>query len=251
MNNDIKKLDIIIDSSKRNTSLYTSPSYFVYTFQNYLNVVHRVTLRNCSIFNTSYSVNNNNNTMKITTTSSYMITIPNGNYNPSTLSTALQLALNTSVSGYTFTVSANTTTNKFTITATAGGTFTYNASSYPLNSLLLGYNPVDVGPNTTFTSNNVYLITPTPYYYLSIKEFPTLSETNSNNNVLGVIYNNVPSGSLLSFNSNCGPIFTRDFTDLNVTNLKNMSIQLLDSNYNQVDLNNINYLLEFEIYFKK
>lgn len=231
---------VVIDSSKRDASLYPSPSHFVYPVT-ILPGVTQVRLRNYAIFNSSYVVNPNNNTFVITVaTVDYTITLTPGNYTSATLAIELAARLNASGAA-TYTVTDGASTYKYTIGATAATTFKFAAAPYAAK--LLGFAAANV-TGTSVTSTNAYSVLITPCYYLQIQEFQTNVEAPCP--LYTTIINNTAAGNLLSYSGS----YYHTVADLGAPkNIGALTIRLLDYNFSQVDLNGVNWLmiLEFDV----
>lgn len=239
----MSKISIAVNSATVNQSLYPNAGSFVYSIQSSLNKVSRVALKNVSIYNSAYAVNSYNNTLKINTASTnYTATIVNGNYSLTAFATALQTALNTSGSSSTFTVTANTANFTLTITSTLSCTFYF--ATYPLNAALLGFSPTTLS-GVAVTSNFVVNLSTIPYYQLYIKEVPNQYQYNGN---LGIIYNNVSAGALLSNPNPCNYLIDVDVKP--TINLSILTIMLLDNNGNIVNFNGTQLILDFDFFIE-
>jgi hypothetical protein len=92
--------------------------------------VTKVNLVNYSIYNTSYTINANNNTISVVSSgATYTTALPNGFYTASNLAAQLQNTLTNSINKVTWTVSYSSSTGLFTITSSS--TVTINFASYP------------------------------------------------------------------------------------------------------------------------
>ena len=131
---------------------------------------------------TWYTINNNNNTFKLNDgAGTTVVTLPIGNYDSSSLATALGTALTTASAGsHTFTVTYASLTQKFTIVSNqTSGSFTFTMAPSDMiegnfdPSIMLGMNRVDtsstysVGFPATLISPNVALITGPNYLYVN------------------------------------------------------------------------------------
>ena len=237
---------IIIDSSKRNTALYSLNNNFVYnTNRTYYNP-KKLSLISAIICNSQYIINSNNNQFNLTYSCTlYTATITQSNYTPTSLATALQTALNNLSIG-TFTVTANTNTMQFTITST--NSVVFNFSKNTLLSQLLGFPTTDSTSVTTITSTNAYTINTTRYYKIYINELNNNYDTNINNSFNYIILNNVNSGEYLYLTDINNVNNTHEINIRNI-NLNTLNIKLYDEWDNLVELNGIDYILIFKIYY--
>jgi hypothetical protein len=132
-----------------------------------------------------YVVNNDNNTFILTETGSTIVTLPVGNYNSSTLCTALETALTTAstfLGSRTYTVTYSSITQKLTVTASTGTftlTFGTGTDSGQYNPrLVLGF-----GPGANSSSGSVLVapytaqISGPNYVYLNCTQIGGITDT--------------------------------------------------------------------------
>lgn len=208
----------------------------------YTEQISSIELVNWCIYNSSYIINNNNNTFVFTVGSTrYSVTIPQGNYTSSGLATVLQTQLNniTGTTGITWSITDVSSRMKYQITTNAS--VTINWSQMPFLSSVLGFRNVDLS-GSSFVSDGVYQVTTTPFYYIVIKEIPSTNISKYNN--FTVLYNNVASGSLL----------TRDIAShtygsyfKNKTSLSSITVEIRDKDYQLIEMNGVPWMLEFQI----
>ena len=243
----MKESIIIIDSSKRNTTLYPVNNSFKYNTNKTYSNPTKISLLSAIICNSQYVINSNNNLFNLTYSSTlYTATIPQSNYTPSSLSTALQTALNgLSVPSTTFTVSVNLNTMQFTITST--NAVVYNFSLNTQLSQILGFQVTNSTSTTSITSTNTYTINTTRYYKLFIREFNNNYDTNISNSFNFLILNNVNSGEYLYLTDINNVNNTHEINIRNI-NINTLTIELRDEWDNLVLLNGNDFVLIFKIY---
>lgn len=231
---------LYIDSSTR-SSIYPSSSQFRFNINGGVNRGLGILLRKYVIWDSSFIVNQYNNTFTINDgVVTYTITLSQGNYNPVQLASLLQSSLNNTGAPYSWTVTYNSATNGFTITCTTS--CTYYFTSYPLAGKLLGFTANASG--TSVSSNVPALLGTTGFYYLCFTNVP--SANIQGNRYSFVIPNNVALGSLLTSNNE----LVSDLLDFNSElSFQYLDIELRDCNYNLVVLNS-DWQLELDIVTK-
>lgn len=237
---------IIVDSSKRNQEIYPNNSDWVYKCQSNYIKPKKFKLVAGIIPNTQYIINGNNNILSLTYSSTnYNASIAIGNYTSSTLSTALQTALNNAnVPSTTFTITNNSTTSTYTLNST--NAVSYNFSNNPSLAKILGFSNVNTSSSTSLTSTNSYRVNTTTLYKIHIKEIQSQYDTNMDLNFNFIVLNNVNSNEYLYIYPDVNNVANEiDITyDINITNLH---IKVYDENNNLIQLNN-DYVLIFEVY---
>ena len=232
--------------SKQNGSM---SSFILFNFQGLLKEEPNILRSYISVVNAQfpvsfYTINATNNTLTYiynvpTSIIKYTISIASGNYNASSLITALTTAFTTNT--VPMTISINKLTGKLTFTSSLNYSF-YQSS----NSMM----PVLGFSNTsTFTSASYILTAPYPLNLLGIKVISIksailaisayTSETLGFSNTLATIPINVPSFDLVSHSSNND----LDKHILRVKHIDAIDISLMDENENLIDFNNIDWTL--------
>jgi hypothetical protein len=227
-----------VSSSQRGSA--ETASNFRYTLKSPIMNVVGATLRYANVYNTSYVVNANNRTfIAIASATNYTITLTPGNYTSQTLATELQTKLN-AVVPLVFTVTYSTVTNLFTFSAPTA--FSFNLVGSAPVARLLGLAAAIVASSGTgpalLVSTRIPVVAKTPLYYLQVAELPSLSD--SPNPCFGVIYNPAESNDLLCVTEQVICQELRHPVDL-----YSVSVRLLDSDFNECDLNGVDYFLEF------
>jgi hypothetical protein len=197
--------------------------------------ISKMKLLKSIIPNSMYIINTNNSSLFITQGGTDIeIILPVGNYNPSTLCTMLTNYCTT----YHMTFTYDSTLMRIVIACT--GATTINFSQCQLLAKLLGFNPVNV-TGLNFGSDNTCRIINTTYYHVC---FGTLQ----NNNIIS----NVNSFFTIMNTGTIGDVIASDYflEQIEISNpqlMNKLHIQIKDENYNVVDFNGQNILLELII----
>jgi len=204
-----------------------------------------VTLLNAQIPVSFYVIDVTNNTLLIFDgTTLFTVTIPIGNYNSGTLNTALNSAFSTA--GILMTVSINSINGKLTIRNTSL-LLTYRINANRFGSTLATI--LGVGENSAFIGPESSGVLPFPLNLLG-KTKLLINSTNLNNvaytsfglgftTTISTIPVNVPPYSLIQFISN---VDQQKNILVNRT-LDNIDIQILDTDNQFIDFNNVNWSL--------
>jgi len=116
-----------------------------------------ITVRNLGLAFSWYGVTPYNNTVIVTrSATTATITIPPGNYTPTTFTATLQALLIASSLGAGWTITYSSTTNKLTITSSAGN-FTINSGTTAL--VPLGISSLPTVSSSIYTSTNTINLT--------------------------------------------------------------------------------------------
>lgn len=229
---------LLVNSSDRDISVYANSSQFRLNYnETYRNVCH-MCVRYWYIMDSSYVVNAYNRTFSVNDgVVTYTISLAQGNYSTTTLATEVQSKLNASGSIVTWTVTYNSTTGKFTISAT--GPVTYAWATYPLCGKLLGF--ASTVTNTTIVSDSVPNISTTRYYMLFLKNLPSIVRSKRPYHIL--IPNNVPQGSL---NTPVNGLALDTIQFGGSVDFSYLDVEIRDENYNLVDLRGMDWMIELE-----
>lgn len=187
-NNYIKEEYLLIDSRDRNQTVYPNPNNYQIDLTEEYKDIKSVSLISSNVPKSQYLINTSNNILNFVDSNSneFEVQIPVGNYTISELTTQLQSSLNLIGSNNTFTVNADSKTNKVTISSSAGfqllfngGTENYNNSTrniYKENSIgkTLGFSMTDLIGLTSYTSQNQYNLNGPTYVLLHINELNNL-----------------------------------------------------------------------------
>ena len=186
-----------------------------------------------------YTINATNNSLTYTLGTQYTITIPVGNYNATSLISAIISAFATM--SITMAISINKLTGKLTFSATASNfSFIYSSTSI---MIVLGFIKI------TEVSSSFILTAHYPLNLLGIKVISVkssilaisayTSETLGFSNTLSTIPVDMPSFNLVSYVSNND----LDKHILRVKHIDAIDISLMDENENYIDFNNIDWTL--------
>ena len=175
-------------------------------------------------------------------------TIVAGYYTSTTLITALVTALNlASANAYTYSITYNTTTGKFTITST--GAFVVMYYNFLSINWIMGYNQV----STSFVSSQTAQTAPFLDYYtyvyvrIGLNFKGNYDETGSKNGIIKIPVTS-PQGSIQYYfdpSDNRFDLLDSGNSGINAISIFNM--QLLDSDYYEIDLNGrqVSYTITF------
>lgn len=207
---------------------------FTYTLPRILTIT-KMRLLKSIIPNSMYIVNPNNSSLFITQGGTQTeIILPVGNYNPSSLCVMLTSYCNT----YNMTFTYDNTLMRIIIACTS--TTTINFSQCKLLAKLLGFNPVDV-TGLNFGSDNTCRIINTSYYHVCFGDLQNNNIT-SNVNSFFTIMNTGVVGDIIA-----SDYFIEQIEISNPQLMNKLHIQIKDENYNIVDFNGQNILLELII----
>jgi len=257
---EIRKIRLLIESknitytSNRNTSNYTihfenNTSNSTSGYGNFDNVIG-FRLIKANIFNSIYTVNDNNRKLNITIgATTTLITLNVGSYTFTELGNHLQTKLNTTLSPSVFTVVSNGTTYKYNITISSG-TFTMdwnNIDGYSYR--LFGFNKLNKdssldGGVHSVTSDNVVQQS-TQFVDLVIPEIPYIAcKRNSiGKHLIDRIPLDCEQGSIMYYSSDIN--LENYFTPIN---LNSLNIQLYEDTTDiPYDCQNNDNSFEFEL----
>jgi hypothetical protein len=250
---EITKIRLMIESKniayvsgqERNTSNYTIrfENNQVNSSSGYGNFNNVIGFRliKANIFNSLYTVNENNKNLKIGTT---LVTLEVGSYTFNELGNHLQTRLNVELSPSVFTVVSNTVTYKYEITISSG-TFTLkwdDADGYAYR--LFGFNNTTYMGSSTYTSDNVVQQS-TQFVDLVIPDIPYIAcKRNSiGKHLIDRIPLDCPQGSIMYYSSDIN--LENYFTPIN---LNSLNIQLYEDTTNlPYECQNNDNSFEFEL----
>jgi hypothetical protein len=162
-------------SSTKVSKVNSNPFQCTIPFVNQMRRVSRVILKTVEIPVAFYNVRTGLNTFVLGGAATY--TVPPGNYNTTTLITAL----NTAVAAVNVTFSANTTTNRISVSQTGATTLTFGAVTPGSLLYMLGIKQGDIVPVTgsTYTASLSYNLNPDTMVNIWIRNLYTSSSENS------------------------------------------------------------------------
>lgn len=186
-----------------------------------------------------FVVNDTNNTLVVNSTT---FTIPEGNYNALTLSTAL----NTLLASLSITTTYNATTNKLTFTRATSFTFQSTSTCFKIIGFEDGVAHASVG--NSLTSDYVVNLSGTSLIYVDIPTVTTRNVSSKNNGgfttIVKSVVADVPYGAILSYVNN-----TNSAVVLKEKYISFFQVRLLDDEYNTLDLNGQHFTLTLELFF--
>jgi hypothetical protein len=212
------------------------------TNDNDLHSVKSVILKSVIIPNTQYNINTNNNTFRFvnSVTAADEFTVPEGQYNITTLISVLE----SFVTGLSIT--QNAVTQKLTF-ALSGGTF--NIETTNLMSKVLGFETTGTGLST-YTSDNMANLRGLEHVYILSQVLSSNSGMISNDKEKQNIFCDIPCRS--AFGQNI--VMDEDNNSLdfitfhNHKNISSINVKLIDQNSNEIDLNGSDWTLIFRVY---
>lgn len=199
-----REFTIVVDSRDRNHDLYSAPNDYKINLKHDFYDVFTIELLTAEIPKSNYVINSNNNKFYFQELNSqvsggtyYTATITPGNYTASELVTQLKNALD-AAGAATYTVTLNTTTNKYTITSDLAGVDVFNVinagdsenygtqgtqtrTTYIQGTIapVIGFNRTDKTGSSNYTSDNQYDLSGEKYILLSIDEIENIESINS------------------------------------------------------------------------
>lgn len=241
---------IVIDSMKRDTSLFPNSNSFRYRTTKIYQNVKCTSLFSAQLFTSDYVINSNNNSFSITKSSTiYTCTLTRGNWSAASYATQLQTDLNnvanwTSNPSLTFTVTYSASTNKYTISAGSVFNLNFNTSFKLANKL--GFSRQQTTSATSHTSNTSVQFFNTRYYDIRISELLRDSSENLNN-CYARIFNTVQTNELIDFSSwRDYPNIKHDMSNT-VSFPQELKIEIYDENNDLVDNNNSEFVLMLQL----
>jgi len=272
-NNEIvKSVYINIDSRDRNVNQYPNTNnYRIKLLNHKIKNIKKIELISAKIPKTNYIVNSTNNIIDFVENSvNYTITLTEGNYTLSTLSTEIQNELNGLLTANTYSVSIDSNTLKMTINRSSGTNsfsllFASGSNADTIDSdgqvikgsssrILMGFNIADVTDTSgTITSQNLVNLQGENEIYIEINNFMGHIDTiKSDNNklkgkIFAVIDMNVNSNEIKYFNHNEKKIEKEYFPYMN--NLGFLDIKFKDYYGNLYDFRGNDNTLLLKVYY--
>ena len=246
MNNTITEIrNVFINSKDR---LSGDENEFFYNLRNAILNPNAVALESVQIYNTQYTINDNNNKLYWTSSvpTNITTTLTNGNYTATTLASHIASKLNTDNDGAgTFAVTCPTSTAKMTITndtANFGLRFATTAQSV---AYTIGFEDTNKTGALTYTAENIVSLN-TKYYliYCDIGSTNTHSATETSN-VIAVVPCNVNFSDLISYS----PQLAKSFK-FKIQELSRMKFTVRDDRGNLADLNGVDWCMNLVVSIK-
>lgn len=152
VDNDKKYTRLVVDSTFRDQTQYPNPNDYYFVFDDDINDVASARLISIDLPFSTYTINMYFNTLwvKIGAGNEVTVALDQGNYNASALATMIQTKLNNASLGVTFTITYNSTLDKFTFAGTGAFALNFAGKTNGLH-YLLGFKPT----NYTSTANQI------------------------------------------------------------------------------------------------
>jgi len=215
-----------------------------------------VSMPNCVITNSNYIVNEYNNTIRfilggVTTTT----TVPVGNYNRATWITAVNSSPSSPIPSDYFTLTSNSTTNKFTITVTPAYTALYGGQPWGFDTgttcdYIFGFRTSFSTTATSYTLDRCYNFLPIPRFVFHCNILSSGITMASNSNVsccdvLAVIPNSSKLNSQIVFENT-----TKTYLIKSNTHISNITITITDDDNRLINFNGIScyFDMQFDIF---
>lgn len=271
---------VMIDSSKRNQSVFKSPNNYEIVLPSSISRVTSLSLTYAYIPISEYTIQRHNNMFYFLDTQDqidgskpiHTISLPHGNYPiedglDASIIQELQSRMN-AISESNYTVSLNKFTNRITIEQQSGGSrifrilmagdefeneFGVTQRAYLRNSIghVLGFQPLNLSGKLSYTSQNVYNLTPVPYILMRLTcDGHKLSRMTSNNpsanDCFCPIFLNTKSGHF-SYNQDINiDSYRYTFTPL-LASMKKIKVEFLHGDGTPYDFNGLDHVLNFEV----
>ena len=250
MNNSNNAIQVYVDSTYR---LSGNTSSFRYDLKEPINA-KSFKLTSAEIPLTFYNIRNisgapdNNNIFYFSEDGTTVLnaTISAGYYTSATIISALQTAMNGATThAYTYTVSFNNTTQKFSIVSTGNWVAMY--VNWLSVNWVIGYNANSTGLQATQVANGAPYLDYYQYFYLrlGISAQMCYDETGSVNRILKIPITNVAGSIQYYFDVSDNHFELKN----SGSNIKGFDIQLLDSDYYPINLNGREYSFTLTFYY--
>jgi len=261
----------LVDSSKRNTTLYESPAKMKISLNKNYKQVIGLELIHAEISFNEYNINENNNIFKFKegTNNTFTFIITPGVYTITDLLDTIMTEMN-ALSAYTYSYSINPITKKVSISKVGGpewyiiaqgsevsepsGHVYYNYINNIVVSLL-GFKAENYLSTTNIiTASYPYDLVGIKYLNLFINKDSLYKRIESNNDAASDAFCVIPYDSSNNYTYNRDTQdrdsrFTRMFTSP-LNNLNSLSIEIRDNHGNLYDFNGKNYYLLFDIIYE-
>jgi hypothetical protein len=236
-------VELILNSDYRARGDNNNPEF---DFPNITNI-KAYSVQSVVIPETYYCVNSNNNVLTIadTTPSNYDITLTSGNYDISELTTELETQLNASACAGTFTCSYNINTGKMTYTnSSEATTIDSTSSAYTLLGKMM-----PLTTHVTHTSSQSVDLAGSKMVHIRCLGLTSNSRAKT---YIALTANGSMTNQdlLLSYPLKLTATYTLTKSDdetirvpCDIQNLSNLTLQLLDDDFNTLDLNGIPFVI--------
>jgi hypothetical protein len=199
-----------------------------------------VSVSHCEIPNSFYLINKHNNTLHINSTYYYL---PYGNYNVSSLITAMLLIL-----PLTFSITYNTIYKKYTILNSSGNFSIDNNKSTITRIIGLGLTGTIVA--TPFSSGylvqlpNCVNFLPTPRVNIRSNKMKlqNFSSYDSSSDILTSVQNNASQSGMITFIN-----YTKARYKIDVESINDLDIRITDDSNNDLDFNGVDWYIAIKV----
>jgi hypothetical protein len=207
-----KIYNILVESAKRSNG---TASDFTLTLLWSLSSPKTIALESVQLFNSQYTINNNNNKLYWTDSTATTITstLTKGNYTATSLAAMIQTVMNADNTGADTTTTSCATTTGFLKTDKTG------ASTY-------------IGDNVVSLNTKLYKI------YLDFLGSNTYS-ANQVTGLIAIVPNNVSFGDMIAYN----PPLAKSFVLKNVNDISTFKVTIRDDTDTVVDLNGVDWTM--------
>lgn len=219
-----------------------------------LGQIHRCHVKSCVIPNSEYNVNNKTNTVDITAGDMAVVgNLPVGQYDITTFLAALKVILDVAANPNTFTITQNNLTKKLTFVKSGGNEFTIGLESQI--SRLIGQVPSKTSVGLTLTTDSIPDLSGmriVVFKSFTLGRFKISSGDTAlekrKTNTIGSLPMTAAFGSLMKVEQTEETLNATSFQGYK--NVSNFDIALVDEDDELLELNGVEYLLEFEMHNK-
>jgi len=237
---------IELSSKNRDVSLSSSKEDVIIKMNKQLKQFKSFSINNISIPNSFYNITGSNNRLVVTQGAQDNILISLGNYTSNTLATTIQTALigSTVLSSNVWTVIFDVHSLKYTITSDTAFTID-SGSTIGFN---MGFQTLPTALDTVVISDSSIFLSPGINIYVKSNILSSgLIQRPYYNSLLNSIVCSVPinaqPGGIVQYN----PGYEMKFSYIVPRNIDYIDIQLLDSNFNVINLNGLDWSMVLNI----
>jgi len=218
--------------------------------------VKRIVLRSMFFTNLEYNINSKNNSMSITTDEAgfegpFVVTVPVGQYNITTLLAAMKVALDATAGAVTFSSVAPVAPTYLLSVSISAGTFVFNETANSIYDTI-GFVSFPQSALATQTTGAVVQLHGLTRIYVKSNELANANCHDSNENqpnTIAVIPVTAVFGSQNHYETNDDELTSINFEQKRGKGLKRIDIQLHDQNDLPLELNGAHVELVFKVYF--
>lgn len=221
--------------SSNDRSLGTNENFTTYIDDITPDLDKELSIQSLSIPYSYYAINSNNNDFTVDFgTTSATITVTEGNYTLATIATELKTQMDASTS-FTWTITGNNLTNKISYTTTDD----FDIITDTVNYRWLGFDKssTNSSSSSTLVSSNVVDLMATQY--IDIRSNILVNSTYNRNRGDRYLLARIPTRVDNAFDTIFFSSQTMDFVKVKYQHINNISLQLLDDNGNELNLNGL------------